>query len=92
MDAVGDQGHKRQFLAGEHPMEDVVVAREEMGAQGPSRARLAQPKKTGLFDAAFSRLWGLSPRGLIAEWMEAFPDFSRMIADIHGIATGKSRR
>ena len=40
MDAVGDQGHKRQFLAGEHPMEDVVEAREETRAQGPSHARL----------------------------------------------------
>ena len=40
MDAVGDQGHKRQFLTGEHPMEDVVVAREEMGAEGTSHARL----------------------------------------------------
>ena len=41
MDAVGDQRHKRQLFAGEHPMEDVVVAREQM------RAAVAEMGETG---------------------------------------------
>ena len=41
MDTVGDEGHKRQLLAGEHPMEDVVVTGKKM------RAAVAEMGETG---------------------------------------------
>jgi len=48
MDAVGDEGHKWQILAGEQPMEDVVVAREEMRAAVAKMGETGKPRRTGV--------------------------------------------